>query len=186
MLADWLIAPGIRGSPARSSIAFGRGCWAAVSSTSRTTSDPTTRRAIPSCWPTWSRSWSAAHYDLKHVYRLILNSQIYQLSPLSKSKQPEAAANFAAYPLRRLDAEVLIDALCQVTGTTERYASAIPEPYTFIPENQRSIALPDGSISSAFLEEFGRPPATRAWRPSATTGSRPPSGCTCSIPATSA
>jgi len=36
--------------------------------------------------------------------------------------------------------------------------SPIPEPYTVIPEGQRSIALPDGSISSAFLELFGRPP----------------------------
>ena len=27
------------------------------------------------------------------------------------------------YPLRRLDAEVLVDALCQITGTTEEYSS---------------------------------------------------------------
>ena len=37
---------------------------------------------------------------------------------------PKAAANFAYYPLRRLEAEVLIDALCQITGTTEKYSSA--------------------------------------------------------------
>ena len=60
--------------------------------------------------------------------------------------------------MRRLDAEVLIDALDQITGTTENYSSAIPEPYTFIPGDVRSIALPDGSISSSFLEMFGRPP----------------------------
>ena len=58
----------------------------------------------------------------------------------------------------RLDAEVLIDALCQITGTTEEYSSPIPEPFTFVPENQRSIALADGSITSSFLEMFGRPP----------------------------
>jgi len=99
-----------------------------------------------------------AKFDLKHVYRLILNSKTYQLSSLGKSDRPEAAANFAKYPLRRLEAEVLIDALNQITGTTEQYSSAIPEPFTFIPEGQRSIALPDGSITSAFLEQFGRPP----------------------------
>jgi hypothetical protein len=98
----------------------------------------------------------ASHYDLRHVYRLILNSKTYQLSCLPKSKRPEAAANFASYPLRRLEAEVLIDALDQITGTTEKYTSAIPEPFTFIPEGQRSIALADGSISSSFLEMFGR------------------------------
>jgi len=100
----------------------------------------------------------AARYDLKHIYRLILNSQTYQLSSISRSDKPEAAANFASYPLRRLEAEVLIDALDQISGTTEKYSSAIPEPFTFIPEDQRSIALADGSITSSFLELFGRPP----------------------------
>jgi len=99
-----------------------------------------------------------ARYDLKHLYRLILNSQTYQLSSIPKSDKPEAEANFAFYPLRRLEAEVLIDALNQITGTTEKYSSAIPEPFTFIPEDQRSIALADGSITSSFLELFGRPP----------------------------
>jgi len=98
-----------------------------------------------------------AKYDLKHVYRLILNSKIYQLSSIPRSKKPEAAVHFAQYPLRRLEAEVLIDALNQITGTTESYTSAIPEPFTFIPEGQRSITLPDGSITSSFLEQFGRP-----------------------------
>ena len=60
--------------------------------------------------------------------------------------------------MRPLDAEVLIDALNQITGMSEQYSSAIPEPYTFIPPDQRSIALADGSIRSAFLETFGRPP----------------------------
>ena len=99
----------------------------------------------------------ASHFDLKHVYRLILNSTTYQLSCVPRTDDPRGAAHFAFYPLRRLDAEVLIDALCQITGTTEKYSSAIPEPFTFVPEDQRSIALPDGSITSPFLELFGRP-----------------------------
>jgi hypothetical protein len=99
----------------------------------------------------------AADYDLKHIYRLILNSKTYQLSSIPHSDKPEAAALFASYPLRRLEAEVLIDALNQITGTTEQYSSPIPEPFTFIPEGLRSIALPDGSITSPFLEQFGRP-----------------------------
>jgi hypothetical protein len=104
------------------------------------------------------RELIASKYDLKHIYRLILNSQTYQLSSIPRTDRAEGAANFASYPLRRLDAEVLADAICQVTGTTETYTSAIPEPFTFIPEEQRSISLPDGSITSAFLELFGRPP----------------------------
>jgi len=99
----------------------------------------------------------AGKYDVKHLFRLILNSQTYQLSSVPKTKSPEAEANFASYPLRRLEAEVLIDALNQITGTTEKYSSPVPEPFTFIPEDQRSISLPDSSITSSFLEMFGRP-----------------------------
>jgi hypothetical protein len=104
------------------------------------------------------RELVASHYDLKHIYRLILNSQTWQLSPIPRSDRPDAATHFAYYPLRRLDAETLIDALNQITGTGESYSSAIPEPYTYMPDDQRATALPDGSITSAFLELFGRPP----------------------------
>jgi hypothetical protein len=104
------------------------------------------------------RELISARYDLKHIYRLILNSKTYQLSSIPRSRHPEAEAEFACYPIRRLDAEVLIDALCQITGTTEDYFSRIPEPYSIIPPDQRSIALADGSTTSSFLEMFGRPP----------------------------
>jgi len=104
------------------------------------------------------RELIAGRYDLKHIYRLILNSQVYQLSSIPASDRAAAAQNFASYPLRPLGAETLIDAICQVTGTSEEYFSPIPEPFTFLPEQERSIALPDGSISSAFLDMFGRPP----------------------------
>jgi hypothetical protein len=99
-----------------------------------------------------------SEYNLKHIYRLILSSKTYQLSAIPETEHPDGEAYFAFYPLRRLDAEVLVDALCQITGTTEEYSSPIPEPFTFIPEDQRSIALADGSITSSFLEMFGRPP----------------------------
>ena len=104
------------------------------------------------------RELTASRYDLKHIYRLILNSTTYQLSCIPRTRGPDAEAHFAHYPIRRLDAEVLIDALCQITASTEQYSSMIPEPFTFIPQRCRSIALPDGSITSSFLEMFGRPP----------------------------
>ena len=99
----------------------------------------------------------AADYDLKHIFRLILNSKTYQQSCVPKSDPAAARENFACYIVRRLEAEVLIDALCQITGSTESYLSMIPEPFTFIPEHRRSITLPDGSITSPFLDMFGRP-----------------------------
>jgi len=103
------------------------------------------------------RELVAAKFDLKHIYRLILNSTTYQLSSVPEAGNATATQNFARYRIRRLEAEVLIDALCQITGTSEKYSSPIPEPFTFIPETQRSIALADGSITSPFLEMFGRP-----------------------------
>ncbi|MCX6967090.1 MAG: DUF1553 domain-containing protein [Verrucomicrobia bacterium] len=104
-----------------------------------------------------ARELVAAHYDLKHLYRLILNSNTYQRSCIPATPKPEGEANFASYPLRRLDAEVLIDAINQITGASDEYSSMIPEPFTWVPVDKRSIALPDGSISSPFLDLFGRP-----------------------------
>ena len=139
----------------------------------------------------------AGHYDLKHLYRLILNSRTYQFSSVprevgrvspsapreaggSQSAQlgvtndgalgetrpilggqavlspSRAEVNFGSYALRRLDAEVLIDAINNITGSTDLYTSAIPEPFTYIPADQPAIALADGSITSPFLALFGR------------------------------
>jgi len=99
-----------------------------------------------------------AHYDTKQLLRIILNSDTYQLSPIPTAARSGSDTGMASYPVRRLEAEVLIDAIDQITGSTEEYMSMIPEPFTYLPEEMRSIALPDGSISSSFLELFGRPP----------------------------
>ncbi len=102
------------------------------------------------------RELVASHYDLKALYRLILNSQTYQFSSMPRFNTPAAEANFASYPLRRLDAEVLIDAINAITGSSDLYTSAIPEPFTYIPEGQPAVAIADGSITSPFLAVFGR------------------------------
>jgi hypothetical protein len=100
----------------------------------------------------------AAKYDLRHIYRLILNSRTYQQSCIPRSRGPRAEALFAYYPVRRLEAEVLADALGWVAGKGPGYSSPVPEPFTFLPEDYRSIQLGDGSITSSFLQMFGRPP----------------------------
>jgi hypothetical protein len=97
-----------------------------------------------------------ARYDLRHLYRLILNSRTYQQSCIGP-EDAKSAALFARYPVRRLDAEVLVDALSWIGSSAESYSSPIPEPFTFVPEIKRTIQLEDGSIGSSFLELFGRP-----------------------------
>lgn len=105
------------------------------------------------------RELVASHYDLRHIFRLILNSQTYQQSSIPRSSGTTAEFMFAYYPTRRLQAEVLIDALDGIAAEPgEGYESPIPEPYTFIPKTMRAIQLADGSISNSFLDLFGRSP----------------------------
>lgn len=91
-------------------------------------------------------------YDQRFLIQAIANSTTYQRQLARKT-----TLAYAEYTLRPIEAEVLVDALNQLTNSSETYSSPIPEPFTFIPEGTRSIALADGSISSQFLETFGRP-----------------------------
>jgi hypothetical protein len=61
------------------------------------------------------------------------------------------------FPARRLDAEVLDDAFCSLSGFSRNYQSPAPEPFSFIPPKRPTVCLEDGSISSGFLSLFGRP-----------------------------
>lgn len=122
-----------------------------------------------------AREYASSGYDFKHLCRVILNSNTYQLSCLPATKQPGAAEQFAYYAPRRVEAEVLIDAINQITGSREEYSSITPEPYTFLTGDIRAIAIPDGSITSTFLDTFGRPPRDTGLlteRPDRTTSSQ--------------
>lgn len=118
---------------------------------------PDNRPWCPELLAYLEKELAANRYDLKHIFRLILNSSTYQLSSVPTDENAADEAGFSHYRVRRLDAEVLIDAICQITGTGEEYSSAIPEPFTYIPADRRTITLADGSIKSPFLELFGRP-----------------------------
>ncbi len=98
----------------------------------------------------------SSNYSFKHLYRTILNSEAFQASAMNSD--PKAAAHFASYPVRRLDSEILIDALADASGGYDRYMSVIPEPFTFLPPATRAVTIADGSISSGVLDSFGRPP----------------------------
>ncbi len=113
--------------------------------------------AIPELLAHLEKEFAGARFDMRQLFRLILNSRTYQQSPIPRGPLEAAEPMFACYPVRRLDAEVLIDALDWIGGTGESYSSVVPEPYTFVPEDHRTIGLADGSITSPFLEMFGRP-----------------------------
>lgn len=113
--------------------------------------------AVPGLLELLAKELADADWDVRHLIRVIVRSRTYQRSPIPRGDAAKCESAFACYPVRRLDAEVLVDALCAIGGTGAGYTSNIPEPYTFIPDDQRTIALADGSITSPFLELFGRP-----------------------------
>ena len=96
-------------------------------------------------------------FDLHAVYRLILNSRTYQAEPFTPPETLARRTGYAFYQIRQLDADVLLDIICQISGSTENYSSQVPEPYTNFSES-RSVRIGDGSVTSPFLEMFGRPP----------------------------
>ncbi len=91
----------------------------------------------------------AQRFDLKAVSRLILNSRVYQLSSAPNDTNFDDEQNFSHYRVRRLPAEVLLDAISEVTGT--------PENFPGRPPGTRAISLWDNRLPSYFLEIFGRP-----------------------------
>ncbi len=104
-----------------------------------------------------AEEFSQNGYDFKKILRLIANSATYQQSCIASIPDSALAEKyFAVYMMRRIDAEILADTLSDLAGERPQYMSVIPEPFTYVPKEARTIALNDGSISSSFLETFGR------------------------------
>lgn len=87
-------------------------------------------------------------FNLKAVMRLILNSQTYQLASRSNVSNQRDEQNFSHYLEERLPAEVLLDAICDVTSS--------PEKFPGMPGGTRAIQVWDNRFPSYFLDTFGR------------------------------
>jgi hypothetical protein len=96
-------------------------------------------------------------YDLRWLHRTILASRTYQQSSLAMKENAADRANYAYFPMRRLGAEVFLDALNQATGTTEK----MDMKYYHWPEQIKTVEVPYIPNQNAFvayvLESFGRP-----------------------------
>jgi hypothetical protein len=92
-------------------------------------------------------------FSLKHLVKRIVKSRTYQLSATPNDFNKHDKQNYARYYPRRLSAEVLFDAVCQVTDS--------PTTFNGLPTDKhapkRAIMLPDESFQSYFLDVFGRP-----------------------------
>ena len=94
----------------------------------------------------WMTPFRSGGWRLKRLLRHVLTQSDYRRGP-----------GKGGFPARRLDAEVLDDAICSLTGAKRSFSSIAPEPFSFLPPARKSILVEDGSISSAFLLLFGRP-----------------------------
>jgi hypothetical protein len=101
--------------------------------------------------------FKAHNYDVRYIFRLILNSNTYQRSSITNKTNVDDEKLFSHYFIRRLTAEQLIDAICDITDVAETYSSRAPEPYTFLPKDTRAVQIEDGTVSTSVLEMFGRP-----------------------------
>jgi hypothetical protein len=92
-------------------------------------------------------------YSLKHLVRTICSSRTYQLSSMPNDYNKHDKQTFARYYPKRMSAEVLFDAVCQVTNSPATFAGLPTDKYA----PRRAIMLPDESFASYFLDVFGRP-----------------------------
>ena len=88
-------------------------------------------------------------FDMKALIREITLSHTYQRSSRTLPGNAQDQQHYSRYPFKSLPAEVLFDAVCDVTGTAEKFAG--------VPAGVRAIQLWDSEVRHGFLKLFGRP-----------------------------
>jgi hypothetical protein len=116
----------------------------------RATNPPTN----PELLDALAKDFVASGYDLKKLCRTLTTSRAYQLSAVPNAFNADDRQNFSRFLPRRLNAEVLLDAIDDVTLAKTVFKGA--------PGGTRAIQLPDNLFDSYFLSVFGRPDAASA------------------------
>jgi hypothetical protein len=88
------------------------------------------------------------HYDFKHLVKDICTSRTYQLASETNATNEDDTRNFSHALIRRMRAEVVLDALSEVTETQEKFRG--------LPLGARAVQIADGNTSDYFLTTFGR------------------------------
>jgi len=91
------------------------------------------------------------NYDMRKFVKDLTMSQTYQRTSLANESNETDKRNFSHAMVRRVRAEVLLDAISQVTNT--------PNKFQGLPLGARAVQIADGAVSNYFLTTFGR--ATR-------------------------
>ena len=127
---------------------LGRG-WSSRSMTCASPTRPRTRNSSSRLAGDFIRD----DFDLKKLTRTILRSRVYQLSSRSLALNQADSKYFSHANARLLPAEVLLDAICQVTG--------VPEVYPGRPAGTRATHCPAWKARTRSCERLVSRPATR-------------------------
>ncbi len=100
-----------------------------------------------------ARDFAQNGYDLKHLMRTLMRSNVYQLSSRPNASNLADSKNFSRAYRRRLSAEVLADAVNDFTGGKDSFAG--------LPSGSRAVATWNHKMESDFLDAFGRPNASQ-------------------------
>jgi hypothetical protein len=92
-------------------------------------------------------------YSLKALIKTICKSRTYQLSAVPNDFNAADKQSFARYYPKRLQAEVLFDAVCKLTDSPTTFPGLPADKFA----PSRAIMLPDESFQSYFLDVTGRP-----------------------------
>ena len=95
------------------------------------------------------RSFTDSGFDVQQLIRAICASRVYQTSATPNATNQRDDQNYSRALLKRPSAEVLFDAVCQVTGVEEKFAGT--------PAGYRAVQLWDSQVPHYFLKLFGRP-----------------------------
>lgn len=88
-------------------------------------------------------------FDIKKLIRTICTSHAYGLSSIPNERNLNDGRNYSRHYRQRLRAEIMLDAVTDVTGVTESFSA--------MPPNSRSMELWTVRSQSVFLDSFGRP-----------------------------
>ncbi len=111
----------------------------------RTTNPPVNAELLDAL----ARRFVEAGYDFHELIRIITASRVYQTSAAPNATNVQDERNGSRALFKRLDAEVLLDAICQTTGVGEKFPG--------MPGGERAIELWDSQVRHYFLKLFGRP-----------------------------
>ncbi|MDA1232011.1 MAG: DUF1549 domain-containing protein [Planctomycetota bacterium] len=96
-----------------------------------------------------AHSFIESRFDVHQLIRTITESQTYQRTASVNQTNESDEQNYSRFLFKQLEAEVLLDAVCQTTGVEEKFR--------FVPKGGRAIQLWDSNAEHYFLKIFGRP-----------------------------